>query len=196
MLTEPLAVTVLATTILEQLEIPYVIGGSFASALHGVMRATMDTDIVAAVQPEQVTPLIQALAGIFYADEEMIRTAVLRHSSFNVIHLATMFKVDIFVAKPRPFDVEQLARRQLVDLGDVVPQTVYIATAEDTILAKLEWYRLGGEVSERQWRDVLGILAIQDTRLDWVYLRRMAQILHVTDLLTRVSTQAGVPPET
>jgi len=160
------------------------------------MRATMDTDIVAAVQPEQVTPLIQALAGIFYADEEMIRTAVLQHNSFNVIHLATMFKVDIFVAKPRPFDVEQLARRQLVDLGDVVPQTVYIATAEDTILAKLEWYRLGGEVSERQWRDVLGILAIQDTRLDWLYLRRMAQILHVADLLTRVSTQAGVPPET
>jgi hypothetical protein len=118
MLTEQIAVTLTVADALEALGVPYAIGGSFASSLHGVIRATMDADLVADLRIEQVAPLAQALGDAFYADEEMMRNAVRQHSSFNLIHLETMFKVDVFVAKPRAFDRSQLARRQLHMLSE------------------------------------------------------------------------------
>ena len=104
MLAEPIAVTLAVTDALDALDVPYVIGGSLASALHGVMRATMDADLLADLGQEQVEPLALALGDAFYADLEAIRHAVQHRRSFNLIHLETAFKVDIFVAKPRPFD--------------------------------------------------------------------------------------------
>ena len=158
MLPEQIAVTMQVIGALEGLGVPYAIGGSFASALHGVMRATMDVDLVADLRLEHVAPLSQALGEAFYADPEMMREAIGRHGSFNLIHLDTLFKVDLFVARPRDFDRAQLARRQSHQLGEDPACRAYVASAEDTVLAKLEWYRLGGEVSDRQWRDVLGVL--------------------------------------
>jgi hypothetical protein len=183
MLAQPIAVTLLVADALEALRVPYAVGGSLASAVHGVMRATMDADLVADLPIEQVEPLAEALGDAFYADVDMMRSAVLRHTSFNLIHLETMFKVDVFVAKPRAFDRSQLARRQLQVLSEEPERHAYVSSAEDVVLAKLEWYRLGGETSERQWRDVLGVLKVQSGRLDREYMQRMATELGVADLL-------------
>jgi hypothetical protein len=185
MLAEPIAVTLVIADALEVLAVPYAIGGSLSSALHGVMRATMDADIVADLRLKHAEPLAHALGDSFYADGEMIHNAIRRHDSFNLIHLDTMFKVDVFVAKPRAFDRSQLARRELHLLSEEPERYAFVTTAEDIVLAKLEWYRLGDETSDRQWRDVLGVLKVQGDRIDREYLLRMAKELRVTDLLER-----------
>jgi hypothetical protein len=185
MLPEQIAVTTIVADALEALGVLYAIGGSFASALHGVMRATMDADLVADMRQEHVAPFVQALGEAFYADAEMMREAIGQHKSFNLIHLDTMFKVDVFVARPRDFDRAQLARRQLHLLAEDPERRAYVASAEDTVLAKLEWYWLGGQASDRQWRDVLGVLKVQGQRLDLAYMRHMAAGLGVQDLLER-----------
>ena len=125
------------------------------------------------------------LQGAFYVDEQMIQQAIQRRSSFNLIHLTTMFKVDIFIPKGRPFDQQQLDRRISEQMGSDSGEQVWVLSAEDVVLAKLEWFRLGGEVSERQWRDILGVLKTQQTALDVVYLRQWAASLGVSDLNER-----------
>lgn len=175
---------------LDQLGVPYVIGGSLASAVHGVVRATMDTDIVADLHIEHAQPLADALSGTFYADVDMITDAIEHHSSFNLIHLDTMFKVDVFIPKEREFDHLQISRRTSQVISTNPEENAFVATAEDTILAKLEWYRMGGEVSDRQWRDILGIMKVQEESLDLSYLRKWAGNLGVTDLLERALQQS------
>lgn len=191
MLTEQIAVISLVADALEALGVLYAIGGSFASALHGVMRATMGAGLVADLRLEQAGPFAQRLGEAFYADPDMMREAVRRHSSFNLIHLDSMFKVDVFVARPRDFDRAQLARRQSYLLSEDPERRAYVASAEDIVLSKLEWYRLGGEVSDLQWRDVLGVLKVQGDRLDRDYMRRMAASLGIADLLPRAFEEAG-----
>lgn len=182
---EALRVTLLVTTLLDQLEIPYVIGGSMASIIHGMLRMTMDVDIVADIQPEHVSLFVTELQDAFYVDEQMIRQAIQRRSSFNLIHLSTAFKVDIFVSKGRQFDQQQFKRRISEQIGPERDEQIWVLSAEDIVLAKLEWFRLGGEVSERQWRDILGVLKTQQSALDIGYLHQWAETLAVADLLER-----------
>lgn len=177
---------------LEKLGVRHYLGGSLASSAFGLARATLDADLVADLQREHVTPLADALQDDYYVSPSMIAKAVARKSCFNVIHLATSYKVDVFVVKNRSYDRVAIERagKDLLDPDD--PSTgFFIASAEDVILAKLEWYRLGEEVSERQWRDVIGVMKVQGKRLDSVYLRRWATELGVGDLLEKALQEAG-----
>ena len=180
---EPIEVTIRVTQILEKLNIPYLIGGSLASTLYGMVRTTQDSDIVAEMQLEHLVPFVTTLRDEFYMDEEMIAESIQRHSSFNIIHRESMFKVDVFIPHPRPFLQSQLARAQKQTFQFENEVSANFCGPEDTILAKLEWYRLGGEVSERQWRDILGVLKTRASKLDLGYLRKWANDLKVSDLL-------------
>jgi hypothetical protein len=189
-LPEPIAVTLRVADVLETLGVRYFIGGSLASAVHGVARATLDADVIADLRAEHIEPLTHSLGEQFYFDVDTIRNAVARRSTFNLIHLRTMFKVDVFVSKRRNFDRVQLERRVLQILVTEPQCSLYLASPEDTILAKLDWYRQGGEISDRQWRDVIGVLAAQHGRLDESYLRDWADQLGLRDLLRRAMDEA------
>jgi hypothetical protein len=182
---EPVAVTLIVIQALDRLDIPYFVGDSLASALYGVVRSTLDTDIVAEVQPEHVERLVAILQDRFYIDADMIRDAIQHESSFNLIHLDSMFKVDIFIRKSMPFARNQMQRRVLQVVGEEPQFKIYVTTAEDIILAKLDWFRLGGGVSERQWQDVLGVLAVQGSQLDFDYMHKWANVLGFLDLLEK-----------
>ena len=176
---------------LEELRIPYHIGGSVASSLYGIPRLTIDVDIIADLRLEHARPLVNRLQTDYYIDEDMIRDAIRHRSSFNLIHLDTMLKVDVYLPKSRSFDQEELQRvQQEVLLEGTRPFKV--ASPEGTILNKLEWYRMGGEVSDRQWNDILGVLKVQGTHLDMAYLQRWAANLKVADLLERALIDAGL----
>jgi hypothetical protein len=176
---------------LEDLTIPYYIGGSLASSAHGVPRASIDADVIAELGQEQVAPLLARLADAYYVDEERAREAVRTRRSFNLIHLGTMFKVDLFVARGRPFDREALRRARPEALEDApTPRQFVVASPEDTLLAKLDWFRAGGEVSERQWTDVVGLLRAGWAAVDQEYLGRWAAALGVSDLLQRARGEA------
>lgn len=183
-------ITLLVAQTLERLGIPYAVGGSLASSLHGVMRSTLDVDIVADMKIEHIQPLVAALSKEFYADDEMMKDAIENRSSFNLIHYETAFKVDIFIRKLRAFDQMQLDRRRTSVIATDPEESVYVVSPEDIILSKLEWYRMGGEVSDRQWRDILGVLKVRAGELDLDYLRKWANELKVGDLLERALKEA------
>jgi hypothetical protein len=168
--------------------IDYVVVGSVASSVHGDYRASADVDVVAEISNSQVRPLVDALSNDFYIDDLSVTKAIARGRSFNVIHLVGIFKVDVFLPRS-DLSKQQLARRELHLVG-ADGQEVWIATAEDTMLAKLHWYRLGGEVSELQWRDVQGILGTQGARLDLNYSRLWAERVGILDLLERALLEA------
>lgn len=169
----------------ERLRVAYLVGGSLASSLHGIPRATQDVDLVAALRLADVAPLITALEGEFYLDPPAIREAVRQRASFNVIHLATMFKADIFVAGDDRVAREEMARRQRFVIHEEPRQELVVASPEDIIIQKLHWFRLGDEISERQWADALGVIKVQGPHLDRGYLARLARMMGVEHLLER-----------
>ena len=182
---EPVEVTLKVTDVFERLGVRYLIGGSLASTLYGMVRTTQDSDIVAEMRLEHLQAFVTALQDEFYMDDEMIADAIQHNSSFNIIHRETLFKVDVFIPRPRPFLQSQLARAQMQTFTFEDEVSAKFASPEDTILSKLEWYRMGGEVSDRQWRDILGILKTRAGELDLDYLRKWAHEIKVNDLLER-----------
>ena len=185
----PLSVLSQVTSILEQQNIPYVLVGSFASSLHGMYRSTADIDVLADIQAEQIHPLFEVLQNGFYVDEHTMREAVAQGGSFNAIHFDSVFKVDIFIARSDEFALSQLTRRQLRKISSDTDEAVYVASAEDTVLAKLRWYRAGHETSNTQWNDVSGVLGTSRGSMDLEYLRAWASKLGVEDLLQRALDQ-------
>lgn len=188
---DPIATALLVVRHLDAMQIPHTIGGSIASSFAGEPRSTVDIDFVVALEERHVEALVAALSPEFYIDPDALRRAIRTRSSTNLIHQATQLKVDLFVAGGTPLDARQIARRLAVDLGD--GRRLHVHPPEDILLQKLRWYRRGGEVSDRQWRDVAAIVRVQGGRLDRDYLREGAAILGVTDLLDRAL--AETPPD-
>ncbi|MBI4585030.1 MAG: hypothetical protein HY717_13540 [Planctomycetes bacterium] len=175
---------------LEKLGVPFHLGGSLASSIHGLPRATLDADLVADLRPGQGRTLVRLLGSEFYADAQAIEEAIERRASFNVIHLKTMFKVDVFVLEDEAFHRESFRRsrpEKLLPFG----AAVRVATPEDTVLHKLLWFQKGGGVSDRQWGDLLGILKVQGGRIDEAYLQNWAGKLGIGELLERALRQAS-----
>jgi hypothetical protein len=172
--------------------IRYMIGGSMASGIHGIYRTSLGVGLVADAHSGQIASFIRELGGEFYADAGMMRDALESERPFSLIHFASSYKFDIFPLSSDAFQQSQFARREMKDIalgGGTI--TLPVATAEDTLLMKLAWYRAGGEVSERQWNDVRGIVAVQGERLDREYLRRWATYLQVTNLADAALEPAG-----
>jgi hypothetical protein len=177
--------------ILDEMRIPYLVVGSVASSLQGFSRATADVDIVADLHPEHITPLFVALKDEYYVDDQAMRRAVSQRRMFNLIHFDTLIKVDIYIPQDDEFSREQFKRARRETLLPGEAGVAYIAAPEDTILAKLRWHKRGGEVSERQLSDVLGVLKVQGERLDLEYLREWADSFGVLDMLERLLKEAG-----
>ena len=170
--------------VLERLGVAWYVGGSVASTVHGRFRATNDVDVIADLREEHASPLRAALEADHYVDEESIRDAVRHESSFNLVHYGTGLKIDVFIAADSEYENGVRARRVSEPIGDAADRRhLWVASAEDTILAKLAWYRRGGEASERQWRDVQGVIELRGRELDVEYLRRWAPVLGIDDLL-------------
>lgn len=182
---DSLQIVLRVVDVLDELGVRYHFGGSWASSIHGVPRQTLDLDLVVDLPPSVVPALVSRLEGEFYLDEERIRHAIQRRSSFNLIHLTTGFKIDMFLRGPGEFDRLELERSGPQRIGAGQERVVFVKSAEDTLLRKLQWYRLGGETSERQWTDVLGIVKEQGDRLDREYMSRWAGDLGVSDLLEK-----------
>ncbi len=173
---------------LEALGIPYMVAGSVASSHHGRPRATNDADVVIDPTPEALDALVAALLGDgYYVDARIAREALRARRLFNVIDPESAFKVDLIVRKERPFSREEFARRERRDLGGL---PVSIATAEDTVLSKLEWARKAGD-SERHLADALGVLQVSGDRMDRGYVERWAPTLGVDDLWRELLGQLG-----
>lgn len=180
-----LAVVLEVVAILDELHVRYHLGGSFAAAVHGVPRQTRDADVVVDLDDNAAAQLVDRLTAEFYVDGGAASAAVSRRGSFNAIHLATGFKVDFFVAGVDGFDTAELKRSEVHMIVVDPPRSAYVKSAEDTVLRKLQWFRDGGEVSDRQWNDVLGILMAQGDRLDQSYLRQWSAELGLAELLDR-----------
>lgn len=173
------------TEALDVLGIPYLVGGSVASIIHGFVRTTADVDLVVDIRSNQAAPLVRLLQGEFLIAVEPILQAIRHQRSFQLLHEASFLRIDIFVSKQRPFDHERFRRREELTVAREPTREAWISSAEDTILAKLEWFKIGGETSERQWRDILGVIKTQAEALDVGYLRRWAPSLDVDILLER-----------
>ena len=192
---EPLEILRDVTARLDRLKIPYMVGGSFAGSFYGFARNTQDADLIVAMQRDNVDEFVRTFSGDFYLDRKTIEDALKRQASFNIIHLASSFKIDFFMLRLARFDQESFSRRLLRRIDPARNFDVFVQSAEDTVLAKLEWYRMGGGVSEIQWRDVLGILKTQAETVDLSYMQRWAQELGIADLLARALREAGITGE-
>ena len=192
---DPVDVALTVAAALDRCGVRYVVGGSLASSVSGEPRSTVDVDVMVDIAESTIACVIEALGPGFYADPDAFARAVRLRSSVNVIHLPTATKVDLFVMGATPIEPEQMDRRMKVQVSDRAGAELYVYTAEDILLQKLRWYRLGNEASDRQWRDILGIIAVQADALDLAYLRGAAARIDVPDLLSRALADAGPPPQ-
>src|SRR6266851_91827 len=178
-MTTPTEILIKVVQVLNELQIPYVVVGSFASSARGVPRATIDADIVAQIAPDQVEAIVERLlSSDFYVDDLAVRRAIAWKRAFNAIHRESMFKVDVYVSRDE-FTNKQLERKLSEKILPDSDAIVDIATSEDTVVAKLVWFRKGGDVSDRQWSDVLGVLKVQRNRLDYAYMQEWSARLGV-----------------
>jgi hypothetical protein len=171
----PLELVVAIARILDELAIPYAVGGSVASSFFGEPRATADVDVAISVTPD---------VG------EAARRALQTHDSFNLVSTSSALKVDVFVLGADLLDRRQIERRVPMRVPGAELQ-VWVTSAEDQVLRKLSWFRAGGSASDRQWRDVLGLLRVSGAHLDLRYLQITATELHLDDLLAQAIAESA-----
>jgi hypothetical protein len=184
-------VTLLVTSALERTGVGYFLGGSLASSFQGEPRATNDVDLVVELAPAQVRPFVEALGKDFDVDEEALTRAAREHASWNLIYSPAVTKIDLFILRDAPFDTTEFARRRRIEVRP--GQELFIKSPEDTVLRKLLWYRDGGSVSDRQWRDVVQVLRQSRAFLDATYLDEWAARLDLAQVLERARAQAATP---
>jgi hypothetical protein len=167
----------------------YLIGGSFASSVQGEFRATNDIDVLSELLPKNVDLFLGSLGADFIVDEVGLRESVARRATFNIIHEPSFIKIDLFFARD-DFHNEELMRAVEVTLPSS-GVTVCVASPEDIILMKLSWFKRGGETSQRQWRDIQGVLRVQSSGLDRNYLEKWAKLVGVELLLAKAFQEYG-----
>lgn len=182
--TDPIQVALAVAEALESCGLFYLVGGSLASSLSGEPRSTLDVDLVVSISESDVQPFIDRLGDEFYAEPDSLRRAIRDRSSTNIIHYGSSMKVDLFIVGGSVLDEQQMKRRQRIQVATDPDRYLFFYTAEDILLQKLNWYRAGNEHSDRQWRDILGIILVQ-SGLDDAYLQDGAKKLGVVDLLDR-----------
>ena len=177
--------------LLDACQIGYCVGGSLASSYYGRGRTTADADFIIDLKAGQVDALAASLESDFYVSREAMREAVRERRPFNAIHLVELFKIDFFIQGDAPFDREVFRRRSPKQLEGLRDMLVMMTTAEDTVLRKLQWFRAGGEVSDHQWQDVLGVMVTSGANLDGPYMDRWAATRGVSDLLERARQETS-----
>jgi hypothetical protein len=188
MLSEPQIIALVAKR-LEALRVPYFVSGSIASIIHGEERLTKDADLVVRIFAWHIPALVKAFETDFVISAEAMQDALKRRYAFNIIHMKSAFKIDFYpMGEEDEFELDALERCQRHNIGT---GEIWVATPEDVILAKLAWFKKGGKVSEQQWRDVLGVLKVQGSRLDFAYLAGQAQRFGLADLLEKAREDAG-----
>jgi hypothetical protein len=188
--TQHIAVVERLADVLDSLGIPYAIGGSMASSAYGTMRFTQDADITMQSFSHVARRFYDLIKDEFYISEQAMQEALDRHSSFNIIHFETGFKIDIFVQRPSEFEQRLLERRRTATLSQESGRELSIVSPEDIVLLKLRWFKETDCTSERQWDDVLGVLAVQGEALDFEYLTNSAKKLGLEELLSRARAEA------
>lgn len=168
---------------LDRIGVDYALGGSVATSLQGEPRSTNDIDFAVRLSEVNVEPFIKALGPDFEVDDEALRDAIRKRRSANIFHLPSMTKVDLFIRGSEAFDESEFSRRVRVEIQ--LHEDLFVASTEDNFLRKLRWFQMGGETSDRQWRDVLGLIRVSGGSLDLTYLRHWAKVLGVEDLLER-----------
>jgi hypothetical protein len=174
------------------LGVSYCLVGSIASSAYGMARSTMDVDLICNLGAEGVDAFVDILKPNYYADRDMILGAVCERSSFNLIHLESMIKIDGFVVAGTEYDKEVFQRRRKTPLEETEGAVAFfMASPEDVVLQKLQWFRRGGGISERQWNDILGVIRVQADALDKEYLTRWAAHMGNSALLRKAFADAG-----
>ena len=191
MVADALDVALLVARALDAVAVPYFLGGSLASSLQGEPRATNDIDFVVDLDAARVDPLANVLGSDFAVDRDAMREAVRLRASCNVFFLPLVTKIDFFVLKKDAFDASEFARKKDVRVRG--EDTIVVKSAEDSVLRKLLWFVEGGEVSERQWRDVVEILRVSGPTLEDAYLDEWAPRLALTEHLARARRVAMKP---
>lgn len=186
----PLALVRRMVTILDDLGIPYALGGSLASSLVGEPRSTVDVDLAVKLDATTGEALLERVGAEFYVPVFAAREAIRAHSSFNLLDTENALKVDLFVVGDDLLDRKQIERRVLVSIPDA-PEGIWVTSTEDQVLRKLDWFRRTGDSSDRQWRDVVGILRVNRESMDLTYLRESAAAVDLSDVLSEALAEAG-----
>ncbi len=175
-------------TALETAGVDYFLGGSLASSLQGPPRFTQDIDFGVHLRVSQLPGVVSALGPDFDVDAVALEDAIRRKRSWNIFHLPTATRIDLFIVGDSEFDAEELARRQRREVGG--GHSLWVKSPEDTVLRKLMWFKEGGELNLQQFRDVIGVLQYQRGALSEPYLDRWAPLVGVAELLRRARQAA------